>query len=134
MRAVVVVVAVVVCWFLCCAQARAQAAPDSSGHDLLKRCGTVARFSDDPGAVAAFTDEESVDFGYCVGFLSATSGVLRNTVLADRSEICLPADLTIARVADVVVQYLRGHPDRLDQPDIGLTLSALEEAYPCKSP
>ena len=45
---------------------------------------------------------------------------------------CYPTAVTRAEIREVVMKYLRDHPDRLGDPASLLVLNGLFEAYPCK--
>lgn len=45
---------------------------------------------------------------------------------------CYPAGVARAEIREVVMKYLRDHPERLGDPASLLVLNALFEAYPCK--
>lgn len=45
---------------------------------------------------------------------------------------CYPAGVAQAQVREVVLKYLRDHPERLSEPARLLVLNGLFEAYPCK--
>jgi hypothetical protein len=45
---------------------------------------------------------------------------------------CYPAGVAQAHVREVVLKYLRDHPERLNDPAPLLVLNGLFEAFPCK--
>jgi hypothetical protein len=47
---------------------------------------------------------------------------------------CYPTGVTQAQLREVVMNYLRDHPERLNDPAPLLVLNGLFEAFPCKQP
>ena len=45
---------------------------------------------------------------------------------------CYPTGVTQAQLREVVMKYLRDHPERLNDPAPLLVLNGLLEAFPCK--
>jgi hypothetical protein len=45
---------------------------------------------------------------------------------------CYPTGVDQAQIREVVMKYLRDHPDRLNDPAPLLVLNGLIEAFPCK--
>lgn len=45
---------------------------------------------------------------------------------------CYPTEVTQAQLREVVMKYLRDHPERLNDPAPLLVLNGLLEAFPCK--
>lgn len=45
---------------------------------------------------------------------------------------CYPTGVDQAQIREVVMKYLRDHPERLDDPAPLLVLNGLIEAFPCK--
>lgn len=61
--------------------------------------------------------------GYVDGIADAAAGL---------GYTCYPTGIARADIRDVVMKYLRGHPERLNDPAPLLVLNGLFEAYPCK--
>ncbi len=68
---------------------------------------------------------------YCSGELNALSGVSR--FLTGEYRSCVPADATGRQEAWVVVNYLKSHPQMMNQDFRELTLHAFQQAWPCGS-
>lgn len=45
---------------------------------------------------------------------------------------CYPTGVAQAQIREIVLKYLRDHPERLDDPAPLLVLNGLFEAFPCK--
>jgi hypothetical protein len=61
--------------------------------------------------------------GYVDGIADAAAGL---------GYTCYPAGVAQARVREVVIKYLRDHPERLNDPARLLVLNGLFNAFPCK--
>jgi hypothetical protein len=95
------------------------------GNGLLDYCTTTA--------------EKRVGcVGYVLGYADATvilpiRDYLRNHNARDDALICIPSDFVKAeQMVDVVVTYLKAHPETLYLGAGTLVAEALEEAWPCK--
>lgn len=53
--------------------------------------------------------------------------------LPDGFKVCHPKGVTSAQAVRVVVNYLQAHPQDLHQPFRILAMTALSQAWPCKS-
>ena len=69
--------------------------------------------------------------GYCAGYISSISDALDGNAI-DGYRACLPNGVTIGQVQDVVVKWLRAHPEKRHFQAAGLVAQALEDAFPCK--
>jgi hypothetical protein len=45
---------------------------------------------------------------------------------------CVPESVTQGQIKDVIVDYLKNHPATRHDPSLGLIVSALKAAWPCK--
>jgi len=79
--------------------------------------------------------------GYCIGVIQGVSdgatyavnfmrgsGRLRES----RDLFCIPPEVPKGKIAKVLIDYGKRHPELLDGPDIALIPLALAETYPCK--
>src|SRR5690349_21866760 len=64
---------------------------------------------------------------YCLGYVAGTSDAL-NLVRA----VCTPENIHTSQTMDIIVNYLRVHPERWDMPATLMAGAALREAFPCK--
>jgi len=105
------------------------------GTRLLARCESVERMADsDSRDAERLNSEAQADAQACMGFLE---GFIWGHAWASWREskdmwFCLPEGFTGAQGVPVVVDYLRGHPDRLDEDAHLLVFLALTARYPCK--
>jgi hypothetical protein len=67
--------------------------------------------------------------GYVSGVLD-TLAIYRN--LLKRGIVCLPGSVTMGEAKDVVVNWLRAHPEERQFTAAGSVTAALQETFPCK--
>jgi hypothetical protein len=91
-------------------QDQQSANPVSTGNDLLRICQS----------------SDLYDRGVCGGYLAAVSQVVE---VANRA--CYPEGVTIEHGKDVVVRYLKEHPESRDHVAVTLATKALTAAFPC---
>jgi hypothetical protein len=85
----------------------------SDGNELLERCSS----------------EQSFGSGYCAGYAAAIADAAR---VISGDQVCIPATATLAQVRDVVIQYLREHPEERHYAAGSLVLRSLLVAFPCR--
>jgi hypothetical protein len=89
-----------------------------SGNFLLEQCA------------APISESRLMCTSYILGYVDAT--VMWNAN-ASGIPICIPSEEVIARqIVDVVVKWLKAHPQDRDRAAAILVADALEEAWPCK--
>ena len=59
--------------------------------------------------------------GYCTGLMEA--------LVAFNS--CIPNKVTRGQTSQIVIKYLREHPERLHEQAVWLAAKALDTAFPC---
>jgi len=64
----------------------------------------------------------SFETGFCVGYIAG---------VVDSSEKCIPIAVKLREARDVVLQYLRDHPEKRHLEADALVLAAIQEAF-CK--
>jgi hypothetical protein len=64
---------------------------------------------------------------WCAGLAAGMTDALQG-----ESEVCVPTPVTVGQVVDVIMKYLRAHPDRRHLSAWSLTRAALQSAFPCK--
>jgi len=84
------------------------------GNELLDRCTH---------------EDEAVEL-WCMGYASGWHG--RNAIRAkgDSNPICFP-EARASQFKDVLVKYLKNHPETRHQHAVLLTFKAFKEAFPC---
>jgi len=92
----------------------------NTGTGLLENCTS--------GAAASDQADREYHLGLCIGFIKGVTNTLAEQKLG---EICPPDELTNEGLKDVVVNWLREHPEFLEAPAVGAVVSATTEAFPC---
>lgn len=73
--------------------------------------------------------------GVCSGYLMASidlaEGLEAHSVLKTPL-FCMPADMTMPKVEDLVIAYIEGHPARKEAVASMLVVEALQDKFPCK--
>ncbi len=78
-------------------------------------------------------DDSDSRWAWCAGTLHGVQTLLQSVPPAG-APACLPQDATVERLADVVVGFAKGHPERLSEPGVGFALQALAARFPCAGP
>ncbi len=93
-----------------------------TGRDFLELC----------------SGSESWTEGYCTGYVTGAGELIDGLLLekdlkaalGDKA-FCLPADLQKGQVRNLVLDYLRAHPEVRDKQMTSITWAALIETFPC---
>jgi hypothetical protein len=99
----------------------------STGNGLLEIC---AQFDKDSSSFGLY------DNGTCLGYIE---GVLKGATLpkgectATATNWCVPSDVTLGQIKDVVVKSLRDHPENRQRPSQILIVNAVLKAWPCRT-
>jgi hypothetical protein len=113
-----------------------------TGNGLLKWCEKYDPTASGPNAAACAAYiagvVESLD-NYEGGFRRMAEAEQRIAAAEKRQPrhsgmvamICIPDNSTYDQHLRVVIKYLRDHPERLHEPRLRVTLSALFAAFPC---
>jgi hypothetical protein len=64
---------------------------------------------------------------YCAGYVAAMSDALQR-----EKYVCMPVEVKLAQAVDVVMNYLRDHPEQRNYNAMSLGQAALAPAFPCK--
>jgi hypothetical protein len=91
----------------------------NTGTGLLENC----TYSDDSNPA-----ESEFHLGQCIGFIK---GVTNAWSEQGPDQICPPDELDNERLRDVVVTWLRSHPEALERQAVGSVISATTETFPC---
>jgi len=112
----------------------AAAAPEGNGNLLLQACTLGIRFDNSPQAFIQGKPDEYWGAGYCLGLVrglvTMNDAWQHDTKDASRF-FCTPLSNTTGQFIRVVVKYLKEHPERLHEQDMGLATVALRDAFPC---
>ena len=75
------------------------------------------------------TANDEVCAGYIEGIVDG-SGIIQEAF--NQRAICLPDNANVRQIADVVIKYLRDHPESRAQSAGALSVIALTDAFGCK--
>lgn len=67
----------------------------------------------------------------CLGYIEAVSDALSGNSV-NGYEACIPLEVTVGQLQDIVVQYLRQDPRDRHLGAIGLVAHAISNAFPCR--
>lgn len=72
----------------------------------------------------------------CVGYIMAVSDTLTDGAAMRRgsSNLCVSAGVEITQLVDVVISFLRDHPQHRHASASSIVIYALERAFPCRIP
>ena len=84
----------------------------SVGNKLYSRCSSP---------------NNSLEHVYCLGYVAGATDSLQMD-----GHICVPDNVTVAQAVDVVMKYLRDHPEDRHFLAPSLADLALRQAFPCK--
>jgi len=94
--------------------------------ELLRDCEHAANLNSRSQKV------NRLDAGNCIGFLRGMNATLQLlSGKLDKPYYCVPDSVNTGQTVNVVVNYLRKHPERKSDPDLAVAILALKEAYPC---
>jgi len=76
-------------------------------------------------------DHHFLNRSYCNGFVTGVTDMLGSTErLAEMT--CLPDKVTVGQVRDVLIKYLKDHPEKRHLPAFVLVFNSQREAFPCE--
>jgi hypothetical protein len=127
-----VLLLVLACCQVLCAQTALETY-SSSGNAFLRLCSPI----DDDKA----TPGEQADVIGCVGFVSgfmvgaeAETALVKSKIGRKTPEMfCRPNNIEHGQVVRIVLKYIRSHPEEAHRVTELIMVSALGEAFPCKS-
>ncbi len=109
---------------LCLAVVPGDARGGQTGQDFLELC----------------SGKEAWTEGYCTGYITGAGELIDGLLLEedlksalDGKAFCLPNDLRKGQVRELVLDYLRAHPEIRDKEMSSITWAALIDAFPCGS-
>lgn len=92
----------------------------NTGAGLLENCTF--------DAAASNPAEAEFHLGLCIGFIK---GVTNTWAEQNPGKICPTDNVNNEHLREMVVNWLRAHPEALAAPAVGSVLSATIEAFPC---
>jgi hypothetical protein len=100
------------------ASAHPQRVSTTTGNDLLESC-------------------ESRDFkqAFCLGYITGVTDFdgMDGAAFPERRRSCIPENVSNGQVRDVVVKYLKDHPEERHLLAAVLIVEAASKAFPCKA-
>jgi hypothetical protein len=102
------------------------------GHEWLLKCEAAVNLMDNriqnPG------EEDYGNGFFCLGLMQGINhlNLAYQGLLGKEALYCVPPNLNNGPTAQIVVKYLKEHPERLHEEGIILVVAALKEAFPCK--
>jgi len=116
---VILIIKVLACLlFLVCSPARAQQVSQETGDTLLEACESKTEFRQ----------------SYCFGYITGVADIegMEAAVFPDRRRACRAEGVTNGQIKDVVVKYLKEHPEDRHFLAAILVMQAMAKAFPCK--
>lgn len=105
-----------------------------SGVDLLVDCNNLIKTE----TLEQVAPDRVLGMGYCIGLIDGMitfnyvyEAVLKASENEDFIQLCLPDRISTRKLAELIVNYLEEHPDRLPESGQALAAQALVKAYPC---
>jgi hypothetical protein len=101
----------------------------ADGYNLLLSCQEAVKHDD---------GEEDADIekaGLCTGYVRGVYSTLYafQDVLPPKLKICFPNEwMEAEQLTNILLAFLKDHPDQLYAPDTALIYSAFKAAFPCK--
>jgi hypothetical protein len=90
-----------------------------SGNDLFDACGSPQR--------------ALVCFGYIEGIADAMQSTRNAGGSLAGVRACLPEDATLGQLKDIVINFLRDHPETRHFTALSITAYAFSAAFPCRT-
>lgn len=87
-----------------------------SGNKLLEGCDVP---------------KQSYPLGICTGYSVAVMDAMLAGQAVNGYTACAPVGVTASQVRDVVIGYLKAHPEVRHYAAVGLVAEAIAEAFPC---
>ena len=101
------------------------------GNVLLSNCNEALKYFDK-------NNDPSVNISavnYCVGYISGINDLHTSFVSSvscfDPPKYCAPESIEPQKLVDIIVRFLKTHPESLDSHGSDIILFAFKEAYPC---
>jgi hypothetical protein len=89
----------------------------------------VAAFEDGERLFGQCTD--AVSEGACLNYIAGIADAMTNRNPIYRAKACVPDNVQIYQLRDVVVGFLRDHPEIRQQVGAQLVASAFQQSFPC---
>ena len=74
---------------------------------------------------------DSFEAGKCWGYISANIDVFNPVKYGSSRIVCIPEDKEPSDLVKILIEYLKEHPNDLNDPANQLIIKAFSEIYPC---
>ncbi len=97
--------------------------------------GEVAGFESAGELLRKCRENSTFARSYCFAYLAAVADAARSyRVWLGSGDPCLPADLTLGRLADIFEAYLIANPSMTQAQAASVVVASLQESFPCPAP
>lgn len=105
---------------------------ERDGNDLLSQCSVALNIFDEPSRSPTLEDFQNQ--AHCFGVMGGMLGLnkMYQPLFGKLSLFCAPDGISSGQGAQIVVKYLKSHPESLHLNYIMLAVRAFKESYPCK--
>jgi len=106
------------------ASAHGQRVSTTTGNDLLESCES-----------GGHSEQAFFNQAFCLGYITGVTDIdgVDGSAFPERRRSCVPENVTNGQVKDVVVKYLKEHPEERHIQASILIVKAVAQAFPCKS-
>jgi 2-methylcitrate dehydratase PrpD len=89
-----------------------------TGNKLLEECEATEPFRQ----------------AFCLGYIMGVTDVdgMDGAAFPERRRTCVPEDVTNGQLLDILVKYLKNHPEERHYSAAVLAIKAITKAFPCK--
>lgn len=99
----------------------------SDGNSLLEHCSAAIQ------KLEGQTNVNAIRFGYCYGYIQGVIDMNTFNISSGQPPLfCLPQTISNGRIARLLFDYLKSHPERLQEQAGTLIVDAYTEIFPCK--
>jgi hypothetical protein len=81
---------------------------------------------------AATEIQEVVDGSYCRGYVLGVVDTLISVSTTTKTNVCIPDNADNDQLVRIVDKYLNDNPAKLNDPAVGLIMTSMLSAFPCK--
>ena len=100
------------------------------GNVLLDNCNEALRYFENNNPAVNISA-----VNYCVGYISGINDLHTSFVSSvscfDPPKYCAPQSIEPKKLVDIIVRFLKKHPESLDSHGSDIILFAFKEAFPC---
>ncbi len=99
---------------------------DNSGNQFLLQCGDMMGKS----------SSDAFQRGECFGYVEGLDAGAKSIVALEglkQPPYCMPEEVTIGQIANILLKFIKDHPEKTDIPASVLAVDSLMLAFPCKA-